>query len=66
MFGDVGHGLFLLLAVSFMLIKEKKLLNSDLPEMLAFPFGGRYLLLVMSLFVDLNYKSEDYISNFFV
>jgi V-type H+-transporting ATPase subunit a len=50
MFGDVGHGVLLLLFVLFMFKKEKEWSKKQLHELLQFPFNGRYLMLIMSFF----------------
>lgn len=50
MFGDVGHGFFLLL-FSLMLIKNEKSLGAQkLNEIVQMPFDGRYVLLIMSFY----------------
>ncbi|XP_050232113.1 V-type proton ATPase subunit a3-like [Mercurialis annua] len=50
MFGDWGHGICLLLATSIFLIKEKKLSSQKLGDITEMAFGGRYVILMMSLF----------------
>lgn len=50
MFGDIGHGIILLLISIFFITKEKSWRAHQLPEILAMIFEGRYLLLLMSLF----------------
>eukprot|EP01113_Clastostelium_recurvatum_P000805 TRINITY_DN1035_c0_g1_i7.p1 TRINITY_DN1035_c0_g1~~TRINITY_DN1035_c0_g1_i7.p1 ORF type:complete len:835 (-),score=318.82 TRINITY_DN1035_c0_g1_i7:212-2716(-) len=50
MFGDVGHGFFLLIFSLILIIKEKQLGSQKLNEIIAMPFGGRYVLFLMSLF----------------
>ncbi|CAD7705284.1 unnamed protein product [Ostreobium quekettii] len=49
MFGDLGHGFLMLLFALFMVIREKALgkVQNDMFEML---FGGRYVILMMSIF----------------
>lgn len=49
MFGDMGHGILMLLFALFMVLREKALGNvqNDMFEML---FGGRYVILLMSMF----------------
>eukprot|EP00026_Physarum_polycephalum_P003104 Phypoly_transcript_03113.p1 GENE.Phypoly_transcript_03113~~Phypoly_transcript_03113.p1 ORF type:complete len:597 (+),score=88.24 Phypoly_transcript_03113:218-2008(+) len=50
MFGDVGHGFFLLV-FSLLLIKyENYLSKQKLNEIIQMPFDGRYVLLVMSFY----------------
>jgi len=50
MFGDVGHGILLLLATLFMIYKEKEWQGQELSEMIATPFEGRYVMLLMAIF----------------
>jgi vacuolar-type H+-ATPase subunit I/STV1 len=54
MYGDVGHGLILLFAALFLIVYEKsfeqKQRRNELGEILEMVFGGRYILLMMSLF----------------
>ena len=50
MFGDVGHALLMLLFSAFLVLKEKKLASSPLGDIGEMAFGGRYVLLLMSLF----------------
>lgn len=50
MFGDWGHGLCLLLATLFFIIREKKLSNQKLGDITEMTFGGRYVILMMALF----------------
>ncbi|GAV71361.1 V_ATPase_I domain-containing protein [Cephalotus follicularis] len=49
MFGDWGHGICLLLVALVLLARESKLSNRKLGSM-EMLFGGRYVLLLMSLF----------------
>jgi V-type H+-transporting ATPase subunit a len=50
MFGDWGHGICILLVTSYFIIREKKLLSKKLDDMTDMAFGGRYVILMMSLF----------------
>ncbi|KAJ9704219.1 hypothetical protein PVL29_002676 [Vitis rotundifolia] len=50
MFGDWGHGLCLLLATLFFIIREKKLSNQKLGDITEMTFGGRYVIMMMALF----------------
>lgn len=50
MFGDVGHGFLLLFASLFLVLREKQLGKQDLGEIVGMAFGGRYVLLLMSVF----------------
>ncbi|PIA55933.1 hypothetical protein AQUCO_00700328v1 [Aquilegia coerulea] len=50
MFGDWGHGICLLLATLFFIVKEKKLSSQKLGDITEMTFGGRYVILMMSLF----------------
>ncbi|KAM7265751.1 hypothetical protein ACFE04_003434 [Oxalis oulophora] len=50
MFGDWGHGICLLIATLFLIAREKKLSSQKLGDIMEMMFGGRYLILLMSLF----------------
>ena len=51
MFGDAGHGLIMLSAALFMILREKKLeAQSDMSEIFKIFFGGRYIVFLMSIF----------------
>ena len=50
MFGDMGHGFLMLLAAIFLISKEKDWTGKRLHELVSPAFGGRYVLLLMSLF----------------
>lgn len=50
MFGDWGHGICLLLGALFLISRESKLNNQKLGSFMEMLFGGRYVLLLMSLF----------------
>ncbi|KAK6159508.1 hypothetical protein DH2020_006822 [Rehmannia glutinosa] len=50
MFGDWGHGICLLLATSYFIIREKKLSSQKLGDIMDMTFGGRYVIMLMSLF----------------
>lgn len=50
MFGDVGHAMLMLLFAGYMVYKEKQMLKMELNEMVEMAFGGRYVMLYMSLF----------------
>ncbi|XP_059653743.1 V-type proton ATPase subunit a3-like [Cornus florida] len=50
MFGDWGHGICLLLATLYFIIREKKLSSQKLGDITEMTFGGRYVILMMSLF----------------
>ncbi|XP_065865695.1 V-type proton ATPase subunit a3 [Euphorbia lathyris] len=50
MFGDWGHGICLLLATLVFIIREKKLSSQKLGDITEMAFGGRYVILLMSLF----------------
>ncbi|KAL3515125.1 hypothetical protein ACH5RR_022027 [Cinchona calisaya] len=50
MFGDWGHGICLLLATLFLLIQERKYSSQKLGDIMEMTFGGRYVILLMSLF----------------
>ncbi|CAN1249448.1 V-type proton ATPase subunit a1 [Linum perenne] len=50
MFGDWGHGICLLLGALILIAREKKLSAQKLGSFMEMLFGGRYALLLMSLF----------------
>ncbi|KAG0280376.1 H(+)-transporting V0 sector ATPase subunit a [Linnemannia gamsii] len=58
MFGDVGHGLIVLLIGIYLCMNERKLAHVD-GEMFQMVFGGRYIVLLMgafSLFTGMMYN----------
>ncbi|KAE8703148.1 V-type proton ATPase subunit a1 [Hibiscus syriacus] len=50
MFGDWGHGICLLLATLVLIVREKKLSSQKLGDITEMTFGGRYVIMMMSLF----------------
>ncbi|EPY19085.1 V-type H+-transporting ATPase subunit I [Strigomonas culicis] len=50
MYGDIGHGILLLCISLFFIYKERSWTGQPLNEIIGMIFGGRYLLLLMSLF----------------
>ncbi|KAK2381727.1 V-type proton ATPase subunit a3 [Trifolium repens] len=50
MFGDWGHGICLLLAALYFIIREKKLSSQKLDDITEMTFGGRYIIFMMALF----------------
>ncbi|KAJ4725962.1 V-type proton ATPase subunit a [Melia azedarach] len=50
MFGDWGHGICLLLGALVLIARERKLSSQKLGSFMEMLFGGRYVLLLMSLF----------------
>ncbi|XP_010431861.1 PREDICTED: V-type proton ATPase subunit a3 [Camelina sativa] len=50
MFGDWGHGICILLATMYLILREKKLSSQKLGDIMEMAFGGRYVILMMSLF----------------
>ncbi|KAL0561131.1 hypothetical protein IC582_001551 [Cucumis melo] len=50
MFGDWGHGICLFLATLYFILREKKLSSQKLGDITEMAFGGRYVILMMSLF----------------
>lgn len=59
MFGDIGHGILLLLFAGYLVANERRLQGRDLGEILGMMFGGRYVILLMagfSIFTGLIYN----------
>uniref|UniRef100_A0A5B6ZDC6 V-type proton ATPase subunit a n=2 Tax=Davidia involucrata TaxID=16924 RepID=A0A5B6ZDC6_DAVIN len=50
MFGDWGHGICLLLASLYFIIRERKLSGQKLGDIIEMTFSGRYVILMMALF----------------
>nr|DAD26067.1 TPA_asm: hypothetical protein HUJ06_027535 [Nelumbo nucifera] len=50
MFGDWGHGICLLLGAIILIARENKLGSQKLGSFMEMAFGGRYVILLMSLF----------------
>jgi len=50
MFGDVGHGLLLLLLAVYFIANEKTLGSQKLDDILGMTYGGRYVLLLNGIF----------------
>ncbi|KAK9079428.1 hypothetical protein SSX86_001099 [Deinandra increscens subsp. villosa] len=50
MFGDWGHGICLLVGALILIARERKLSSQKLGSFMEMLFGGRYVLLLMSLF----------------
>ncbi|XP_057975826.1 V-type proton ATPase subunit a2-like [Malania oleifera] len=50
MFGDWGHGICLLLATLYFIIREKKFSSQKLGDIMEMTFGGRYVILMMAVF----------------
>lgn len=50
MFGDWGHGICILLATLYFIFRERKLSSQKLGDIMEMTFGGRYVILLMSLF----------------
>ncbi|KAL5557947.1 hypothetical protein UlMin_034158 [Ulmus minor] len=50
MFGDWGHGICLLLATLYFIVREKKFSNQKLGDIVEMTFGGRYVIMMMALF----------------
>ncbi|KAI5673176.1 hypothetical protein M9H77_13540 [Catharanthus roseus] len=50
MFGDWGHGICLLVATLYLTLRERKLSSQKLGDIMEMTFGGRYVILMMSLF----------------
>lgn len=50
MFGDWGHGICLLLGALYLVLRESKLGSQKLGNFMEMAFGGRYVILLMSIF----------------
>lgn len=50
MFGDWGHGICLLLAALYLMIRERKFTSQKLGDIMEIAFGGRYIIMMMALF----------------
>ncbi|KAI3733252.1 hypothetical protein L1987_64472 [Smallanthus sonchifolius] len=50
MFGDWGHGICLFLATLFLIMREKKYSSQKLGDIMEMAFGGRYVIIMMSIF----------------
>ncbi|XBH57080.1 hypothetical protein VPH35_078755 [Triticum aestivum] len=50
MFGDWGHGICILLATLYLIIREKKFASQKLGDIMEMMFGGRYIIMMMSIF----------------
>ncbi|KAG0578798.1 hypothetical protein KC19_4G050300 [Ceratodon purpureus] len=50
MFGDWGHGIALLGGALYLIMKEKHYESQKLGDIMAMAFGGRYVILLMSIF----------------
>ncbi|CAI9266918.1 unnamed protein product [Lactuca saligna] len=50
MFGDWGHGICLFLATLFLIIRERKYSSQKLGDIMEMAFGGRYVIIMMSIF----------------
>ena len=50
MFGDIGHGILMLMFACYLVLAENKLGRQPLGEILGMLFGGRYVILLMSIF----------------
>ncbi|KAL4300652.1 hypothetical protein AHAS_Ahas17G0222300 [Arachis hypogaea] len=50
MFGDWGHGICILLASLYLIIREKKYSSQKLGDIMQMAFGGRYVIAMMAIF----------------
>ncbi|KAG9142507.1 hypothetical protein Leryth_017013 [Lithospermum erythrorhizon] len=50
MFGDWGHGICLFLVTLYFIVREKKLASQKLDDITEMIFGGRYVIILMSIF----------------
>lgn len=50
MFGDIGHGILMLMAAVYLVASEKKMMKQNLGDIMGMMFGGRYIILLMAVF----------------
>ncbi|XP_047325137.1 V-type proton ATPase subunit a3-like [Impatiens glandulifera] len=50
MFGDWGHGICILLAALYLILREKKYSSQKLGDIMEMAFGGRYVIMMMAIF----------------
>lgn len=50
MFGDMAHGIMMLLFALVLVLREKSMAKQQLNDMVEMLFGGRYVILLMSIF----------------
>ncbi|CAH1422293.1 unnamed protein product [Lactuca virosa] len=50
MFGDWGHGICLFLATMYLILREKTYSSQKLGDIMEMAFGGRYVIIMMSIF----------------
>lgn len=50
MFGDWGHGILMFMAAFWLIKNEKKFSSQKLGDIMEMAFGGRYVILLMSIF----------------
>lgn len=50
MFGDIGHGILMLMFALVLVLSERKLEGQKLGDIMGMMFGGRYIILLMALF----------------
>ncbi|KAH6919240.1 H+-ATPase subunit [Coprinopsis sp. MPI-PUGE-AT-0042] len=50
MFGDIGHGMIIVAAAAYMIMREKALAKGGMGEIMGQFFFGRYIILLMGLF----------------
>ncbi|KAI3767091.1 hypothetical protein L2E82_17176 [Cichorium intybus] len=50
MFGDWGHGICLFLATLYLILREKSYSSQKLGDIMEMAFGGRYVIIMMSIF----------------
>ena len=50
MFGDMAHGILMLMFAMLLILREKQMERANLGDMVEMLFGGRYVILLMSLF----------------
>ncbi|GMH36133.1 hypothetical protein BSKO_04001 [Bryopsis sp. KO-2023] len=50
MFGDLAHGIMMLMFALLLVLREKTMAKQQLNDMIEMLFGGRYVILMMSIF----------------
>ena len=50
MFGDMAHGILMFMFAMLLILREKQMEKANLGDMIDMLFGGRYVILLMSMF----------------